>query len=88
MPSSGNWQNLRHQRVKQCFEETANAMQDSWSQARDAFNKRHKQNVMERERAAGPSEILFVKGSTPLAILVPTHISYSQHTVDSLVLSL
>ena len=25
------------QRVKKCFEETANAMQDSWFQARDAF---------------------------------------------------
>jgi len=41
------------QRAKQCFEETANAMQDSWLQARDALDKRHKQNVMERERTAG-----------------------------------
>ena len=41
------------QRVNQCFEDTANAMKDSRLQARDVLHKGHKQNVMERERAAG-----------------------------------
>ena len=42
-----------HDRAGEYFKSTAEALQASWLKAASAMNRRHEQNVLERERAAG-----------------------------------